>query len=111
MVPKFSYGKGGDPVKTVVALDVHSELCQLVAASEETGEVFLELKVPSTVENLRRVIEGITGSKRVVFEEGPLSGMIKDALEGVAEKIVSCDPTRNALIARSEHSQVRGSLE
>ena len=91
-------------MKTVVALDVHSELCQLVAASEETGEVFLELKVPSTAEDLRGVIGGIAGSKRVVFEEGPLSGMIKDALQGVAEEIVSCDPTRNALIARSEHS-------
>ena len=91
-------------MKTVVALDVHSELCQLVAASEETGEVFLELKVPSTAEDLRRVVGGIGGFKRVVFEEGPLSGMIRDALEGVAEEIVSCDPTRNALIARSEHS-------
>ena len=56
-------------MRTVVALDVHSELCELIAASEDTGEVFLELKVPSRPEDLRCAVSGITGPKRVVLDD------------------------------------------
>jgi transposase len=40
----------------------------------------------------------------VVFEEGPLSGRLTDALSDVADDVVSCDPAHNALIARAEDS-------
>jgi len=84
-----------------VALDVHSETSQMTVVSP-AGEILLEMKLLTRPEDLRRVIAGIDGPKRVVFEEGPMSGMIKDALAGAAEEIVSCDPTQNALIARAE---------
>lgn len=84
-----------------VSLDVHSETSQLVAVSED-GEILLEMKVSTQAEELRRIIEGIPGPKRVVLEQGPMSGMIHDALADVADEIISCDPTQNALIARSE---------
>lgn len=84
-----------------VALDVHSESSQMTVVSP-AGEILLEMKLATQPEDLRRVIAGIDGPKRVVFEEGPMSGMIQDALAGVAEEIISCDPTRNALVARSE---------
>lgn len=84
-----------------VSLDVHSEASQLVAVSSE-GEIILEMKVATETEELRRIVGGIPGPKRVVFEQGPLSGMISDALEGVADEIISADATRNALIAKSE---------
>ena len=87
-----------------IALDVHSEWSQLTAFSDEGGEILLELKVLTQAEELRRVVSGITGPKRVVFEEGPMSGLIKDALTGVADEIISSDPTQNALIATAEHS-------
>ena len=87
----------------IVTLDVHAELCQLLAVTEH-GEVIIELQVETRPEELRRVIGGIPGPKRVVFEEGPLSGMIYDALKDVADEVISCDPTRNALIAQSEVS-------
>lgn len=86
-----------------VALDVHSGLTQLAAVSQD-GEVLLELQVETRPEELRRVVSGIRGPKRVVFEEGPLSGMINDALKGVAQEIIAADPTMNALIARAEDS-------
>lgn len=88
----------------IISLDVHKEVSQLAVFSEATGEVFLEMKVPTTKDDLRKVIGGISSPKRVIFEEGPMSAMIQDALEGVADEIISCDPTRNALIARSEDS-------
>ena len=87
----------------IVSLDVHKESSQMAVVSEQ-GELLLEMKVATQGQELRRVVGGIPGPKRVVFEEGPLSGMIRDALEGVADEIISSDPSRNALIARAEDS-------
>jgi transposase len=85
------------------ALPIYKESSQMVVMSE-LGELLLEMKVATQAQELRRVVGGIAGPKQVVFEEGPLSGMIRDALEGVADQIVSADPSQNALIARSEDS-------
>jgi transposase len=87
-------------VKTV-SLDVHAEASQVVVV-DESGEVQFEMKVPTQPEALRAVVAGVAGPKRVVFEEGPLSAMVQDALKDVCEKIISCDPAHNALIARAE---------
>jgi transposase len=92
-------------VKTV-ALDVHTEWSQMAVISPQ-GEVLIELQVPTKPEELRRVVSGIPGPKRVILENGPLSAMIHDALEGAAEEVVSCDPTKNALVSRSDSSNDR----
>ena len=88
----------------IVSLDVHSEVSQLTLVAAETGEILLEVKVPTEAEALRSIVGGITGPKRVVLEQGPMSGMIHDALADLADEVVSCDPTHNALIARAEDS-------
>lgn len=88
----------------IIALDVHTEWSQLAAISQETGEVLLEMKVRTEAEELRRVVSSIPGPKKVLFEEGPMSGLIRDALESVADEVISCDPTKNALVAKSELS-------
>jgi transposase len=87
----------------IVSLDVHTEASQLLAVNED-GEVVLEMKLATEPELLRTVIAGIPGPKRVVFEEGPLSGMLMDALSEVADEVISCDPTQNPTIARDENS-------
>ena len=84
-----------------VALDVHADVSQLALVTKD-GEVLLEMQVPTRPEELRRVVAGISGPKRVVFEEGPMSGLIHDALKDVADEVMSVDPTRNALISRAE---------
>ena len=86
-----------------ITLDVHSGRSQLSVATER-GEIVLELPVETKPEVLRQVIGGIAGPKRVIMENGPLSGLIHDALQGVVEEVISCDPARNALIARAEDS-------
>ncbi|MHC5054449.1 MAG: IS110 family transposase [Planctomycetota bacterium] len=86
-----------------VTLDAHTEWSQMAVISPE-GEILIELQVETTPEGLRRVVSGIPGPKKVILENGPLSGMIHDALEGLAEKVVSCDPTKNALVSRSDSS-------
>jgi transposase len=87
----------------IVSLDVHKDASQLAVVSE-AGEVLFEMKVATEREALRRVVRGIAGPKRVVFEEGPLSGMLHDALGDLCEEVVSCDPSHNALIALAEDS-------
>lgn len=83
--------------------DVHAERSQL-AVADECGEVLLEMQVRTSPEDLRQVVGGIPGRKRVIMEQGPLSGMICDALEDVADEIIVADPTKNALIACAEDS-------
>ena len=84
-----------------ISLDVHADASQVTVVSRE-GEVIFEMKTPTRREELRSVIGGVAGPKRVVFEEGPLSGSLHDWLEDLCEEIISCDPAHNALIARSE---------
>jgi hypothetical protein len=86
-----------------VTLDAYGGESQM-AVVMETGEVVYETKVETTREALRRAVGGVVGPKRVIYEEGPLSGMIHDALKDIADEVISCDPTRNALIARAEDS-------
>lgn len=86
-----------------ITLDVHTEACQMAVVTED-GEVVYEAKVETTPEELRRAVGGVPGCKRVIFEEGPLSGWIHDALQEVVDEVISCDPRHNALIASAEDS-------
>jgi transposase len=86
-----------------VSLDVHAETSQL-CVQDEGGQVLLEMQVATRAEELRRVIGGIPGPKSVVFEEGPMSGMISDAVRDLVDEVISCEPSHNALIARAEDS-------
>ncbi len=85
----------------IVSLDVHTETSQLCLSNED-GTVVFEMQVSTQAEELRRVIGGIAGPKCVVFEEGPLTGMISDAVRDLVDEVISCDPAHNALIARAE---------
>jgi len=85
-----------------ISLDVHADYCQMAVLNKD-AEVVLEMQVPTTREDIRRVIGGIPGPKHVVFEEGSLSGLIYDAVKDLVDEITSTDPTRNALISRSEN--------
>lgn len=90
--------------RKLILLDVHADRSALMACEQESGEIFLELQVPTTRDDLRRVIGGIPGPKRVVYEHGPLAALINDALKDLVDEIVAADPTANALIARAENS-------
>lgn len=86
-----------------VALDVHSEWCQMAVISD-SGDVLQEMRVRSRAKDLRSAVKKVKGPKRIVFENGPLSGMLCDAFRGLAKEVVSCDVVRNALISRAEDS-------
>jgi transposase len=71
------------------------------------GRVITEKVIETKADVLRREVGAVEGPKRVVFENGPLSGLIMDAVRDVAEEVISCDATRNALISRSDDSNDR----
>jgi len=87
----------------IVSLDLHAEASQMFVR-DDSGEILREMRIPTNREQLRRAVSEIPGEKYVVFEEGPLSSMVSEALQDLAEEVVSCDPARNALIARDEDS-------
>ena len=53
-----------------VTLDAHTERSQMAVISAH-GEILIELQVETTPEELRRVVSGIPGPKRVILESGP----------------------------------------
>ena len=71
---------------------------------DENGRTLMQMRVPTDPDRLRQAVEAICAPRCVIFEEGPLSALVCRALEGVADRIVSCDPTHNALIALDEAS-------
>jgi transposase len=85
-----------------IALDVHHRRCQACVKGAD-GRVLHEEIVPTEREALREFVERFAGPRLVVFEEGPLSGFLKDCLGDLA-KVESLDPTRNALVSRQEVS-------
>ena len=86
-----------------VALDVHADRTQM-SVSAENGTILVEKIIETRPEVLRKEIKAIPGPKRVVFENGPMSGLVVDAVKDDAEEIVACDPTRNRLIATADDS-------
>jgi transposase len=87
----------------IVSLDVHRERTQLTV-TEETGAVVDEQIVETKAAVFRAKVAEIPGPKRVVLENSGWAGWIYDAVKDVADEVVVCDPTRNALIAQADDS-------
>jgi len=81
-------------MKKIVSLDVHSQWSQVSVISEETGELLLEMKVRTDPAEMREMVAGLPGPKKVLFEEGPMSGMLRDALE-TPLPVPTCDRKDN----------------
>jgi transposase len=86
-----------------IALDVHTGKTQMVVANA-LGDIVQEKIIRTTRADLRREVGAIQGVKEVIFENGSQSALVYDALQDVADVVVSCDPTQNALIAKAEDS-------
>jgi transposase len=87
----------------IVSLDVHADASQMCVVNEQ-GEILLETKVATTAEDLQRMVGAVAGPKCLVFEEGPMSGMICDALRDLVDEVISSEPSHNALISMAEDS-------
>lgn len=82
-----------------IAIDVHSSFCEggwVDADGRERGR----FKVPTNIPALTAAIEKVPRPRRLVIEEGPLADWLCRNLRDLVDEMISCDPWRNALIAK-----------
>jgi len=83
----------------IIALDTHCAFT-IAAVLSPAGELLGRRRVPTSIPDLRRVIEGFPQPRHVVLEEGPLADWLVRELRPCADAVVACDPRRNAHIAK-----------
>lgn len=83
----------------VIAMDTHSQTTDICVKTRANGPGRW-YHVPTRVPEIVAVLERVRGVREVVLEEGPLADWLLRSLRGHAEKVVACDPRRNALVAK-----------
>lgn len=83
----------------VISMDTHCK-CTEFFISTPSGKPSRRGRTPTTLPALREIVQSVRRPRHVVFEEGQLAEWIYRGLLCDAECVVSCDPRRNALIAK-----------
>lgn len=81
-----------------IGADVDCKMTDI--AVESRRKIVDRYRVPTTIACLREILQRIGGHKELAFEEGPLAHWLYRNLQGVVDRIVVCDPRRNAYIAK-----------
>jgi transposase len=82
-----------------IALDTHCEFCEMVALSN-SGNVVKRERCATTIPALVAALEGVRHPRTLTFEEGPLADWLARNLRPHVERVIVCEPRRNALIAK-----------
>lgn len=89
-----------------VGIDVHSASCA-VCVLNEAGQVEMKSIVETKAEVLQAVCRGLSGTVRVVLEEGTLSTWVADTLRPVVTEVLVSNARANRLLsAGSKTDQV-----
>ncbi len=83
----------------VISLDVHCQFTEIVSFTP-TGRIRERDRRATSVPLLREFVESVPRPRHVVMEEGPLADWLFRNLSAFADSVTSCDPRRNALIAK-----------
>jgi len=83
----------------VIAMDTHSQTTDICVKTRANGPG-RHFRVATTIPELAAVIERVGRPRELVLEEGPLAGWLLRNLRGRVEQATSCDPRKNALIAK-----------
>jgi transposase len=81
-----------------IGADVDSKMVDV--AVERNQKIVARYRVPTTIPALREILAQIPGRKELTFEEGPLAHWLYRGLSHVVDRLVVCDPRRNAYIAK-----------
>src|SRR5262245_22192365 len=83
-----------------IALDTHCEFCEMVALSS-SGKIVKRGRCETTIPALVDVLEGVRRPRSLTFEEGPLADWLARNLRPHVERLIVCEPRRNAYIAKA----------
>jgi len=86
-----------------IGLDAHSASCTM-AVVNEAGKVVKCVSRPTSARELIEMVGAVKGPKELVVEESPVAQWVKDTLEPYVDRLVVCDPRRNAWIAKDDYN-------
>ena len=83
----------------VIAMDTHSQTTDICVKTRANGPG-KRYRVKTTIPALVEVIESVRRPRELVLEEGPLADWLLRNLGSHVDQSMSCDPRKNALIAK-----------
>lgn len=84
-----------------LALDAHAASFTLEVMTP-TGQVARNVSREMSAANLIEVVEAVTGPKVLIVEESHLAQWVKRTLDPYVDRLIVCDPSRNAWIAKDQ---------
>ena len=87
-----------------IGLDVHQATIS-VAVMDATGKVVMESILETKATTILEFFVGLRGSLSVTFEEGTWSVWLYDLLHPRVDKLVVCNPRKNALLKDGNKSE------
>jgi len=84
-------------------MDVHRDTIS-VAVLDESGRVMMQSVLATRAGAILDFIHGVRGTLHVTFEEGTHSAWLYDVLVRRVEKLVVCNPRKNALLKSGSKS-------
>lgn len=82
-----------------IAFDVHCEFCEMAAITHSGREVRRE-RCETTIPALVAALEAVRRPRVLTFEEGPLADWLSRNLRPHVDRLIVCEPRRNALISK-----------
>ena len=80
-----------------IGLDVHQATI-VVAVMDSTGKLVMESILETEAATILQFFAGLRGTLSVTFEEGTWSAWLYDLLNPHVDKLVVCNPRKNALL-------------
>ncbi len=84
-------------IEKYIGLDVHQATI-VVAVMDSTGKLVMESILETEAATILQFFAGLRGTLSVTFEEGTWSAWLYDLLNPRVEKLVVCNPRKNALL-------------
>lgn len=87
------------PTHYFIAFDTHCEFTEMVAVSS-SGRIIKRERCDTNIPALVSLLESVRRPRTLTFEEGPLADWLARNLRPHVERLIVCEPRRNALIAK-----------
>jgi len=82
-----------------IGLDTHCSFSEMAVVNAR-GKLLERQTCPTTIPALVAALESVRRPRQLTFEEGPLADWLARNLRGHVDRLVVCDPRRNALVAK-----------